>query len=206
LPRSVEGGKIPPPPLAETGFDLRIKEAAPTDASGAFRSGPRPPTEAVTWFFQNSKRMQVFKFISPYKKTQKGINLSKTSIQKEATTFLGAGSEFEGKLVFDGTVQVEGKLVGQVQSQGTFIIGEKALVRAEIQAGIVLVRGEVHGTITARTRIEAYAPAKIFGVLSSPVLVFGEGILFQGTSHMIPVEESEKDAKPFPTGPTEIGP
>ncbi|MBP1714600.1 MAG: hypothetical protein H6Q43_2246 [Deltaproteobacteria bacterium] len=116
-------------------------------------------------------------------------------------TILGEGSEFEGKLVFDGTVQVEGKFIGQVQSQGTFIIGEKALVRAEIQAGIVLVRGEVHGTITARSRIEAYAPAKIFGDLSSPVLVFGEGILFQGTSHMIPME----DSKPFPTGPTEIG-
>jgi cytoskeletal protein CcmA (bactofilin family) len=135
------------------------------------------------------------------------LTLSKTPIQKtQIATILGEGSEFEGKLVFEGTVQVEGKFIGQVQSQGTFIIGEKALVRAEIQAGIVLVRGEVHGTITAGSRIEAYAPAKIFGDLSSPVLVFGEGILFQGTSHMIPMEEGKEDPKPFSTGPTEIGP
>lgn len=100
---------------------------------------------------------------------------------------------------------MEGKFIGQVQSQGTFIIGEKALVRAEIQAGIVLVRGEVHGTISAQSRIEAYAPAKIFGDLSSPVLVFGEGILFQGTSHMIPIEGAPEDPKQYPNGPTELG-
>lgn len=100
---------------------------------------------------------------------------------------------------------MDGKFTGQVQSQGTFIIGEKALVRAEIQAGVVLIRGEVHGTITAKSRIEAYAPAKIFGDLSSPVLVFGEGILFQGTSHMIPMEDGKGDGKTSPTGPTEMG-
>jgi len=119
---------------------------------------------------------------------------------------LGEGSEFEGKLVFEGTVQVDGKFQGQVQSPGTFIIGEKAFVRAEIQAGVVLIRGEIHGNITARTRIEAYSPAKIFGDLSSPILVFGEGIIFQGTSHMLPMEEGKESGKQFPNEPTEMGP
>jgi cytoskeletal protein CcmA (bactofilin family) len=119
---------------------------------------------------------------------------------------LGEGSEFEGKLVFDGTVQVDGKFHGQVQTSGTFIIGEKAFVRGEIQAGVVLIQGEIHGNITARNRIEAYSPAKIFGDLSSPVLVFGEGIVFQGTSHMLPMEEAKDSDKPIPDGPTEMGP
>jgi cytoskeletal protein CcmA (bactofilin family) len=64
------------------------------------------------------------------------------------------------------------------------IIGEKAIVRAEIQTAVVLVRGEVHGRISAQSRIEAYSPAKIYGDLYSPVLVFGEGVIFEGTSHM----------------------
>ena len=119
---------------------------------------------------------------------------------------MGEGSEFEGKLVFERTVQVDGKFHGQVQTQGTFIIGEKAIVRAEIQAGVVLIRGEIHGTITARNRIEAYAPAKIFGDLSSPVLVFGEGIIFQGTSRMLPLEEGKDEGKQIRNGPTEMGP
>jgi cytoskeletal protein CcmA (bactofilin family) len=64
------------------------------------------------------------------------------------------------------------------------IVGEKGKVQAEIEAGVVIVRGEVNGIIRAKNRIEAYAPAKIFGDLHAPVLVFGEGVIFEGTSHM----------------------
>jgi len=79
---------------------------------------------------------------------------------------------------------VDGKFTGEVRSDGIFIIGEKAVVHADIQAGVVLVHGETHGTIKAQTRMEAYFPAKIYGVVYSPILVCGEGVIFQGTSHM----------------------
>jgi cytoskeletal protein CcmA (bactofilin family) len=87
-------------------------------------------------------------------------------------------------LTFEGTVRVDGRFTGEIRGQGTVIIGEKGVVQAEIQAGIVMVRGEARGTIHAQDRIEAYAPAKIYGDLHSPVLVFGEGVIFQGTSRM----------------------
>ncbi len=87
-------------------------------------------------------------------------------------------------MTFEGAVRVDGKFTGEVQSNGMFIIGEKAVVRAEIQAGIVLVHGETHGKISAKSRIEAYSPARIYGDIYSPVLVLGEGVIFEGTSHM----------------------
>ncbi len=116
----------------------------------------------------------------------KGVSsLSNKKKQKEEiNTLLGLGTEFEGKLTFEGAVRVDGKFTGEIHSNGIFIIGEKAVVRAKIQAGVVLIRGEAHGTITAKTRIEAYSPAKIYGDISSPILLFGEGVIFQGTSHM----------------------
>ena len=94
-------------------------------------------------------------------------------------------------MTFEGTVRADGKFTGEIRGEGILIIGEKGIVQAEIQAGVIIVRGEVHGTIRAQDRIEAYAPAKIYGDLHSPVLVFGEGVIFQGTSHMI-VEEENK--------------
>ena len=36
----------------------------------------------------------------------------------------------------------------------------------------------------AKERIEAYAPAKILGDIQTPILVFGEGVIFQGSSEM----------------------
>jgi len=78
------------------------------------------------------------------------------------------------------------------------IIGEKGNFRGEIEAGVVMVRGEAQGTIRAKNRIEAYIPAKIHADLHSPVLVFGEGVIFEGTSHMA-AETKEGDKPPIPS-------
>lgn len=110
---------------------------------------------------------------------------NKKDQKEEINTLLGVGTEFEGKLSFEGAVRIDGKFTGEIQSGGMLIIGEKAVVRAEIQAGVILIYGEARGRLTARNRIEGYAPAKIFGEIHTPVLVFGEGVIFEGTSHMI---------------------
>ncbi len=110
---------------------------------------------------------------------------NKKEPREEINTLLGHGTEFEGKLSFEGAVRIDGKFRGEIHSSGMLIVGEKAVVHAEIQAGVILIYGEAHGRIVARNRIEGYAPAKIFGEIHTPVLVFGEGVIFQGTSHMI---------------------
>ncbi len=121
---------------------------------------------------------------------------TKRKTKEEINALLGWGTEFEGKLTFEGAVRVDGKFTGEVQSNGMLIIGEKAVVRAEIQAGVVLVHGETHGKISAKSRIEAYPPARIYGDIYSPVLVLGEGVIFEGTSHMTgDPEEIRKDEK-----------
>ncbi len=115
--------------------------------------------------------------------TALGIKRDKTQ-KEEINTLLGVGTEFQGKLTFEGAVRVDGRFTGEIQSDGMLIIGEKAHVQAEIQAGIVLIYGEAHGRIAAKTRLEAYAPAKLYGDIYTPIIVFGEGVIFQGTSHM----------------------
>jgi len=114
---------------------------------------------------------------------------------EEINALLGGGTEFEGKLSFEGAVRIDAKFTGQIRGEGMIIVGEKGKVQAEIEAGVVMVRGEVHGIIRAKNRIEAYAPAKIFGDLHSPVLVFGEGVIFEGTSHMTGDLEKENKHK-----------
>jgi len=102
-------------------------------------------------------------------------------------------------LSFEGAVRIDGKFTGQIRGEGMIIVGEKGKVQAEIEAGVVMVRGEIHGIIRAKNRIEAYAPAKIFGDLHAPVLVFGEGVIFEGTSHMtsdLPKGDNHKAPSP----------
>ncbi len=105
--------------------------------------------------------------------------------KEEINTLLGQRTDFEGKLSFEGTIRIDGKFTGEIQSSGMLIVGEKAVVHADTQAGVILIYGEARGKFVARNRIEAYAPAKIFGEIHTPILVFGEGVIFQGTSHMM---------------------
>ncbi len=87
----------------------------------------------------------------------------------EITALLGRGTQFEGKLHFEGRVRVDGQFKGEIKSDDTLIIGDGAEVNAEIECATVIVRGGVvHGNIRAKTSIEIHAPGKVVGNIHSP--------------------------------------
>ncbi len=56
------------------------------------------------------------------------------------STFLGSDASFEGTIEFQGTIRVDGRVKGKIYSEGgTLIVGEKAVVNADIVAGAVIV-------------------------------------------------------------------
>jgi len=131
-----------------------------------------------------------------------GLRKKKRNSNEEINALLGGGAEFEGKLSFEGAVRIDGVFTGEISGEGMIIVGERGRVQAEIAAGVVMIRGEVQGTIRAKNRVEAYAPAKIYGDIFSPVLVFGEGVVFAGTSHMPEMSEEGRNLQP-PAPPNE---
>jgi cytoskeletal protein CcmA (bactofilin family) len=113
------------------------------------------------------------------------------------SAFLGKGSRVTGKLVFEGTVRIEGHVEGEISAQDTLIIGESAVVNAQINGTSVVVHGRVTGDVTARKRLEVRAPGKLFGNISTPSLVIHEGVIFEGQCVMGGGEgqRAEKDRK-----------
>jgi cytoskeletal protein CcmA (bactofilin family) len=117
----------------------------------------------------------------------------------EITALLGRGTEFEGKLHFEGRVRIDGVFKGEIRSDDTLVIGEGAEVHAEIDVATVIVRGGVvHGNIRARTAIELYAPGKMIGNLHAPSLFIDRGVEFQGSCRMDPID-GKAAAKPAVT-------
>ncbi|HVZ73225.1 MAG TPA: polymer-forming cytoskeletal protein [Polyangia bacterium] len=102
----------------------------------------------------------------------------------EVTTLLGKGSEFEGKLSFEGTVRVDGKLSGEIFTDDVLIIGEGAEVNAEISVGAVIIEGTVHGNIHAKRSVEIHTPARVRGNISTPSLSIDKGVIFDGQCQM----------------------
>jgi cytoskeletal protein CcmA (bactofilin family) len=102
----------------------------------------------------------------------------------EVHTLLGKGSEFEGKLTFEGQVRIDGKFNGQIVTKDVLVIGDGARVTAEINAGTVIINGTVEGNVRAAQLIELHAPARVKGSLESPALTMDRGVIFEGTTKM----------------------
>ena len=107
----------------------------------------------------------------------------------QINAFLGADTEFEGKLSFKGAVRIDGRLKGEILTDGTLIVGETASLESNIQVSHIIISGEVRGNITASDRIEIRAPAKVFGNIETPVLVIAEGVVFEGNCSMQKTKE-----------------
>jgi cytoskeletal protein CcmA (bactofilin family) len=112
----------------------------------------------------------------------------------DLNALLGKGSEFEGKLTFEGTVRIDGKFSGEIHTNDVLVIGEGARVQAEINAGSVVINGEVQGNIRAKTSIELHHPARVRGNLEAPSLSIDKGVIFEGTSKM--ETQAQGGAKP----------
>ena len=102
----------------------------------------------------------------------------------EITTLLGRGATFEGKLTFEGTVRIDGRFKGEVFTDDTLVIGEGAIVEAQIDVGEVIIHGTVIGNVTAKRSIEIHAPGRVKGDLHTPTLQIDKGVIFEGRSFM----------------------
>ncbi len=120
-------------------------------------------------------------------------------MSNELNALLGKGSEFQGKLTFEGSVRIDGRFTGEIFSEGTLIIGEGAQIQAEIRVGSVAVYGNVTGNITANDAVELHAPASLRGNIASPALHIDKGVFFDGACQMT----TPKDTPPvMPSRPT----
>jgi cytoskeletal protein CcmA (bactofilin family) len=113
----------------------------------------------------------------------------------EINTLLGRGSEFEGKLTFEGTVRIDGKLSGEIFSDDVLVVGEGAEVHAQIDIGEIIVQGTIVGNIKAKRSVEIHAPGKIRGDITTPSLQIDKGVIFEGRCYMEGVADT-KSAKP----------
>ena len=118
----------------------------------------------------------------------------------EVNAYLGKGSRVNGKLNFEGTVRVDGQVEGEIAAQDTLIVGEGAIINAQISGNSIIIKGRVTGDITARKRVEIRAPGKLFGNVTTPSLIIQEGVIFEGHCSMGGAESVKADRKvtPFP--------
>ena len=118
------------------------------------------------------------------------------------STFIGADASIDGTIEFKGTIRVDGRVKGNISSNGgTVVVGEKGVVNAEISVNVAVVMGEVNGSIDAKERIEVYPPGRLGGDIQSPIVSIEPGGIFNGNCVMKPNMESAAKPSLFPKKP-----
>ena len=114
---------------------------------------------------------------------------------------LNSEVEIKGNLKFSGELTLEGKLEGEIHTDGVLNLGDSAIVNGSINAQSVVVRGKINGNITAKEKIEIKAKTELFGDLRAAKLVIEEGVTFVGKTEVNPNKVSPTASPPRPGEP-----
>ncbi|MBI3804017.1 MAG: polymer-forming cytoskeletal protein [Nitrospirae bacterium] len=121
----------------------------------------------------------------------------KVTQSDEIIAFLGKGTEFKGMLTYNGTVRIDGQVEGEIITQGKLVVGETAVLQAEITAGTVICGGKITGNIRATQRVHLLAKATLNGSVTTPNLIIEEGVHFNGKCEMLRDDASTVENRPL---------
>jgi len=97
---------------------------------------------------------------------------------------LSSDVEIKGSIKFQKELLIDGKVEGDINSDGVLTVGENAEIRGEIKTKSITVYGKVHGNITVSERCELKAKCMLQGDLKAARLIIEEGATFIGKSEV----------------------
>jgi cytoskeletal protein CcmA (bactofilin family) len=125
-----------------------------------------------------------------------GIKEQTIAVEQDPDNFtlLGKGVDFRGIVNFDGTVRVDGRVEGEIHTSGTLIVGEQAIIKGIVSAGVLMNSGKINGTITASEKIQMLKTGVLVGDIRTPLIAVEEGSHFHGMCDMGAHQWSEEQS------------
>ena len=115
-----------------------------------------------------------------------------------SSSLLGLKSKFFGEILFDNILRLEGEITGKIiaksSNSSVLLIDEKAVVKADIVADIVIVAGEFTGKAYVPTKLEIKKKGKCSGMIFTSNFVVQKKSTFHGQCFMLKhLKEKEKN-------------
>ena len=117
-------------------------------------------------------------------KTSSTTEHQKYMAEHSGKDILSSDVEIKGSIKFQKELLIDGKVEGEINSEGVLTIGENADIRGEIKTKSIIVFGKVHGNITVNERCELKSKCTLQGDLKAARLVIEEGATFIGKSEV----------------------
>jgi len=95
-------------------------------------------------------------------------------------TAIGEGTIIEGKFKFESPVRIDGELTGEVVSSSILIVGETAVIKAQIHVGTLIVFGKVMGDVVAEELVSIRSDGMLEGNIHTKRISIEEGGYLKG--------------------------
>lgn len=111
----------------------------------------------------------------------------------EINVFWGKDSLFNGKMTSEGIFRLDGKVEGEIFHSGTLIIGETAVIKGKVEVNTLTLNGMLEGQVIAKDRLEIHSKGRLYGTISTPILVIQDGGIFEGDCRMGSKSDNGRD-------------
>lgn len=101
-------------------------------------------------------------------------------------SIIGPGMKVVGDCETDGTIRIEGVVEGSVRAGKAVVVGKDGRVKGDITTQDAVISGAVQGSLTAESRLELQATARIDGEIQARRMQLEEGALLNGSVQMGP--------------------
>ena len=101
-----------------------------------------------------------------------------------AETIISSGLIIDGNLQSDGSLRLEGRIEGCVDSNSSIEIGPGAHITSDVAGKRVALAGSVAGNVDARERVDLLAGARLTGDVRAPRFTIADGANFRGKVDM----------------------
>jgi cytoskeletal protein CcmA (bactofilin family) len=99
-------------------------------------------------------------------------------------SLISAGAVLEGKIKTEGSVRIDGRLVGDVVSKANAAVGPAGSIEGSLTAKNISIAGRVQGSIVANDKLILEAKCTMQGDIRAARLVVDEGATFDGKCAM----------------------
>ena len=116
-------------------------------------------------------------------------------------SIIGEGTRFNGELVLDGLLRIDGDFSGSIETTGKVLVGKTGRAECNIIAGTVVVGGAVRGNIFSSGKVVILSTGMVIGNIQAPRLVVEEGVLLHGNCRIVTdADPGERNKVTSPSG------
>ena len=108
----------------------------------------------------------------------------KFMVEHSGKDVLSSDVEIKGTIRFQKDLLIDGKVEGEINSDGVLTVGENADIRAEIKTKSITIYGKVQGNIVVSERCELKSKCTLQGNLKAARLIMEDGSTFIGKAEV----------------------